>query len=190
MPYIIHIEGNIEGNLSALALYWYARNDLGTGIAHAISHSCDELEFSDTHASAVKYTSNVDAPPDTYQTDKADLWSFVEYGTYPFEPSFWFPTGIVPSIRQQPEGIDPGDIVEAYSTGYSDETHWLQAVVDQRRLWQVFTDVFNALPSSDGLELRLLDHWEKYGVTANPCLVQALIAQQSCTVQRFSYRHG
>jgi hypothetical protein len=62
MPYIIHIEGNIEGNLAALALYWYARNDLGTGIAHAISHSCDELEFSDTRASAVKLTKPTSGP--------------------------------------------------------------------------------------------------------------------------------
>ncbi len=162
MAYVIYIVGE-RANEGVYTSYWYPENPLGTAISQALRHARDE--FPTARVDTVEHDPRSEAPDNTLPTDTAPLRHFKTLHTWrksADDPDFWFPVGVVPTPQDEERGgIDPTEIREGYAIEHNEDEHALHVVVDARRLWQVFTTVFRALPSRDGLEIRLLAHWEE-----------------------------
>ncbi|HVJ20069.1 MAG TPA: hypothetical protein VM686_31865, partial [Polyangiaceae bacterium] len=112
---------------------------------------------------SVDHVGDDEVPEDAIATGDANLWCARTLNTWkivPTEAFFAFPKGVIPARSATDGELDPAQILEGYAFDQSDDDHELHVVVDGRRLWQVFRELFAALPSRDGLEVRLMHHWE------------------------------
>lgn len=167
MPFFIYLEGNLEEqNVGCFATYWFNGDDLADAISLSSEHASSELGLKSTRIESVLYDDEQDAPENLVETEHPSLSIFEELQTWELsdeDSDFMFPIGVVPSNSDGP--YETEEIQEGYFCEHSDNLHSVTVVVDGRRVIEISQSIVNILPSKDGLEIQIKNHWNDQNVT-------------------------
>ena len=167
MPYYIYIEGiSANDNEGCFAAYWFRGEDLADAIHISLDEANSQLGLQSTKVQSALYVDDEEPPVGAVETDHPKLLALEELHTWPLadeDPDFEFPAGIVPSNADGPCRLE--EIRECYFSEQSESMFSVTVVVDGRRLIESLTNIFDILPSKDGLEINIKEHWNDRNVT-------------------------
>ncbi len=167
MPYYVYIEGQFkEDNEGCIATYWYKNDSLAKAIRYAVEDAKSRLGLTESRVDSVLFDENEELPEDTILTETENLLIFTELHIWEFSPDdhdFVFPVGIVPANIKGPFELE--EIKEGYFKENTEDQFSINVVIDGRNFHEKVIKIFNTLPSKDGFEIDIKNHWNNKDIS-------------------------
>lgn len=167
IPYFIYIQWeNSQEKEGCFVTYWYQEDDLQEAIFISAKDAESELFLTSIYVESVLFDEDADPPEQTIRTGYPALRCFDEIHTWPLsseDRGFIFPCGIVPANIEG--AFELKDIREGYFEEHSENLFSITVIIDGRNFYERIKNIFEILPSKDGLEINIKSHWNNRNKT-------------------------